>query len=781
VPDYNRWQVRVALTLALASCVPGKIGDPGSSRGTTGGGPSTGGPNAGTPNSPGACAQSVTLDTIVADWATRVQPLLVDPADGCLACHSPSSGRQFQVTTDAGETFHLARAANLLSDQPGTILDRIKSTNPATAMPRGLPHWSMDQIQTVADVVCELAAYGTSGATPADEQFPPELLMPYTGPAITDYDNTFIGYLQLKSKVHAVFSDDWVRNGTDNFAANIGAFGGVDFASHFTEARVATSDFLVALDQLAKDVCHAASQTGAGPFTGINVAAPLVDTPPQTTQQFSAIDPNQMVPSTGQVEGTNYDLYTNGTLTLKNGYDFSAAGTYKITVHAWGDLSDSIGPTMELHVNGIVRQTFTNLPTTPADYTFTGSVSAGAGSVAVAFTNDAVDSTGDRNLHVENLSVTGPLGMGTGTNRQNAAIAGVGSLYRKMLYRVPTSSEAMSAYTLLTDLNGSIGTGVSDAWAGLCEGLMKSPDFLFTLPPSVTTVAGGAQDQLVLVKVAQDLVARPPTDAEFSQLAQSSIPAMIDQYLASSEWRDYFFYKMRIRTESDGTTVGDEPGRLWTYLMTSGESFDELLDGDFSVDPMFAKQSRPPEHGNTGVLTMKGYLLHKKGLPHFNYSARVLSDFMGYIFEVPPEVIAQRINATAASTVQPNTICFNCHQLLTPLAYQRLRWRDNGTYTSTNADGSPIDDSDHNLVAAYPYKGQGLQAFSTQAVKKERFVRQTLNAEFNHLFGREIRYDQDERTIYKSLWDTVQSTRGDLRATLKLMMMSPAYQGRNAP
>jgi hypothetical protein len=98
-----------------------------------------------------------------------------------------------------------------------------------------------------------------------------------------------------------------------------------------------------------------------------------------------------------------------------------------------------------------------------------------------------------------------------------------------------------------------------------------------------------------------------------------------------------------------------------------------------------------------------------------------------------------------------------------------------------DANGQPIDDSDRNLVPTYPYKGKGMEAFSSQAVKKERFIRQTLNAEFNLVYGRLMRHDQDERVIYKQLWDSVQGSSGDLRASLKLMMMAPSYQGGSTP
>ncbi|NVJ10550.1 hypothetical protein HUW63_35760 [Myxococcus sp. AM001] len=53
----------------------------------------------------------------------------------------------------------------------------------------------------------------------------------------------FLGYLQLKGKVKAVFNDDRVRGGVDRFAQNVGLLGGVDYQNHFVEARVATADF----------------------------------------------------------------------------------------------------------------------------------------------------------------------------------------------------------------------------------------------------------------------------------------------------------------------------------------------------------------------------------------------------------------------------------------------------------------------------------------------------------------------------------------------------------
>src|SRR5205823_13287681 len=122
---------------------------------------------------------------------------------------------------------------------PGSIVDRLGTADATAHMPRGLPQWPISDVRQVADLACRVRAYEAQNPIPPDEQFPPQLLTPYTGPASTLYDNTFVSYLQLKGKVKAVFNDSWVRAGADKFAANIGLLGGVDFTTHFVEARVA--------------------------------------------------------------------------------------------------------------------------------------------------------------------------------------------------------------------------------------------------------------------------------------------------------------------------------------------------------------------------------------------------------------------------------------------------------------------------------------------------------------------------------------------------------------
>ncbi|NMO15567.1 hypothetical protein HPC49_22915 [Pyxidicoccus fallax] len=735
----------------------------------------------------------VTLQSIAEDFARVVHPAMVREVSGCISCHSTTHARLFTVTQNGVETFYAARAAGFMKPESGSLLSRLVTTDMSARMPRGQPSWSAQEIAAVASLTCQLAAVETRqpSARP-DEEFPLALLEPYSGPALSTYDNPFIGYDQLRGKVKAVFNDTWVRGEVDRFAQNVGLFGGVDYKDHFVEARAATADFFLGLDDLSRDVCLTAATHKTGPFTGLDLAQPLVDIPAPTTKQYEMENAartdgtipagTQIVASTGARSGTTgWNLYTTGSLTTAQPYAFPVSATYRFTVKSRGNLCGPDLPHMQLKIDGvIVKEWDVSNDTAYADFVHAQAVTAGDHVLSVHFTNDYGESgVCDRNLHVDALQVYGPTEASTGTQRADAARAKVDTLYRRMLYRAATAQERANGHALVKDLN-DIEAHLPKAWSGLCEGLMRSPDFLFTLPPSVENLSGKERDKLLLVKLALDLVGRPPTAAEFTALesGQQTWEAMVDGYLASTEFRDWYYQRMRVRTESEGTPDTDEPARLWTHLVVEEKPFEELLTGDYSVGTDFQQVARPAEHGKTGVLTMKGFIKNKPGLPHYNYAARVMTDFMGTLYEIPSEVFDMRGAATASSTVDPNSLCFSCHQTLTPLAHQRLRWDDEGNYRMTDVEGRPLDDSDRGLVSVYAYKGQGMEAFSTQAVKKEAFIRRTLNAQYALFFGREMRHTLDERVIYKRLWDVSKESHGNLKAVLKTLATSPEYLRR---
>lgn len=469
-----------------------------------------------------------------------------------------------------------------------------------------------------------------------DEQFPPALLAPYTGPPIDYYDNTNVNYIQLKARINRVFADNGIGGNTETYLANkIALLGGADFVTHFSEARNITPDFLLALDGVAKDACARAATNKSGPFAG---ADPATDAP------------------------------------------------------------------------------------------------------------------------------GGPSGV-------------VGQLYDRMLFRPPTAQETTDTVGLYNTLV-PLTTSKTDAWAGVCEALVRHPDSIFTLPPSVKTLQGVDKERMQLVKLANDLVGRPPTPEEMMQLAGKTVDEKVDHFIATPDFRAFYLHRVQVRTESIGTPESNEPARLWTYLVTTGAPLQELFTADYSIDEAFNKVPRGPEHGTTGLLTMPGYIKTKPGLPHYNYAARVMTDFMGQVFEVPESIIAMRVPGAVASTVEPGSVCIGCHGVLTPLETQRLRWADDGTYRTVDEKGANIDDSDRGMVPDYPFKGQGMQAFATQAVKKEKFLRQTFQSQFLFFMGRPMRYDLDERTVYLALWLKTFEKKGDMRELIKIVANVPTYLGQ---
>ena len=438
----------------------------------------------------------VRLEEAAGVFASEVYPAMVSGQSQCVSCHSPAANRRFTVTSEATETFYQVRGAGFFADDQGSMLARLINTDDRVRMPQGAPAFSDATVQAVAKVGCMIKAFEASGGTAADEQFPPALLIPYGGQPINSYDNPFLNFVQLKAKVKSIFNDDWVRSGADQFERNIGLFGGVNFTTHFVEARVATPDFLLGMDSLAPGVCGAAATTGTGPFAGLTLTTPIIDVPAQasSTVQIESLTPS---PATGSGNASTnpagFFCYTN--CTFATPFNLVAPGTYRVTVRGKPTLDAEMGaPQVRVQIGataGPTSLTFSN-PAAYEDKSVEVVVTAaGISAVSVNFFNDGSSpSGGDRNLYFDSITVTGPLGAGTGTTRADGAKQKITSLYQRMIYRPPNANELTATYDLLTDLS-TLGNQGS-AWSGVCEALMRHPDFLFTMPPEVEKLTTAA-------------------------------------------------------------------------------------------------------------------------------------------------------------------------------------------------------------------------------------------------------------------------------------------------
>jgi hypothetical protein len=87
----------------------------------------------------------------------------------------------------------------------------------------------------------------------------------------------------------------------------------------------------------------------------------------------------------------------------------------------------------------------------------------------------------------------------------------------------------------------------------------------------------------------------------------------------------------------------------------------------------------------------------------------------------------------------------------------------------------PIDDSDQKQAASYPFAGEGLEAFTVQASRKERFIRTIINTHFTFYFGREMRYLEDERSLYRRLWTDTHQDHFTVRGLIKTLLTCREY------
>ncbi len=323
-----------------------------------------------------------------------------------------------------------------------------------------------------------------------------------------------------------------------------------------------------------------------------------------------------------------------------------------------------------------------------------------------------------------------------------------------------------------------------EGWLALAQGLVRHPDFLFTRAPSLDRLEEGpGRRSLQLSRLALDLAGRPPTPRERERFAREGAwEEAVDHYLESQDFRDFYFHRIRLYLESQGSPAEDEPVRLWCHVAFNDRPFQEILTADYTVDPSWERTGRPAYHGRTGLLTTPGFIQGKPGLPHYNYAAQVSMLFLGYRYEVPAEIVEQREGVTALGTTDPASTCYSCHKILTPLAFQRSFWTDQGRYRRHDPYGLPVEASDQGLVGDYPFPGEGMEAFALQAARKERFVRTMINTHFSFLFGRDMRHLTDERALYRHLWERVRDDGYAIRSLIRAIAVHPLYrQGRMPP
>lgn len=128
-------------------------------------------------------------------------------------------------------------------------------------------------------------------------------------------------------------------------------------------------------------------------------------TPTPTTCSPATYEAESITKSTGGATSGGWNLWSNGYVSTSRTF---FAGSTTITVHAAGQIAGGVWPRMVVSVGGVVIGTTNVTTTTYAPYAFTFAATDGAQEIKVAFDNDAIVGTEDRNLLVDKLVVGCP-------------------------------------------------------------------------------------------------------------------------------------------------------------------------------------------------------------------------------------------------------------------------------------------------------------------------------------------------------------------------------------
>ena len=142
-----------------------------------------------------------------------------------------------------------------------------------------------------------------------------------------------------------------------------------------------------------------------------------------TPQTFEA---ESITHSVGGAQDSGWDIWSNGNISTNVSF---AGGSTTITVVAKGTSAGGVWPNMVVSVNGAQIGSATVNTASYANYPFTFNAAAGVQSVSVAFTNDALIGSEDRNLIVDKFSVScggGSSGSGGGGSTGSAGTSGTG-------------------------------------------------------------------------------------------------------------------------------------------------------------------------------------------------------------------------------------------------------------------------------------------------------------------------------------------------------------------
>jgi hypothetical protein len=320
----------------------------------------------------------------------------VDCGGSCVAC-APTGGGTGTGGTGGGTGGGTATGGGGGTTCTGSVTYEAETMTHSTGgtVTGGWNLWSNGYVQTTSSVTFSSASTlaVTARGTVASGVYPRMTV---------SVGSTSLGSVTVNSTAWAVY----------RFNVPAGASGTIR-VTFDNDAQTSTEDRNLYVDKVVRE-CTSSGGTGGGTgstgggtgSTGGGTGSTGGGGGTTTTCTGGATyEAETMTHSTGGSISGGWNLWSNGYVTTQ--HTFTSAPT-RIAVTARGSSAGGVFPRMLVSVGGVLVGTVTVSSTTMREYTFDVTRAAGAAELRVAFDNDAIVGSEDRNLYLDKVIVRCP-------------------------------------------------------------------------------------------------------------------------------------------------------------------------------------------------------------------------------------------------------------------------------------------------------------------------------------------------------------------------------------
>lgn len=269
-----------------------------------------------------------------------------------------------------------------------------------------------------------------------------------------------------------------------------------------------------------------------------------------TAGSIARTDGASLTSSTGNESGNSgWNLYTNGTLTRS--FTVTSAGTHTFRARAYETPAGTDRAKMAFIVDGQRQGALVDvaaLQAAPQTYTRQLTLTAGAHTIGVEFTNDFYEDPNDRNLIVEWFEVEAPARVRVAADARvftcdpfsgAACVRTVIENFGRKAWRRPLTSTETDKFVALVGIATTQGDDMMKGLELALHATLLSPHFLFRIEQDVNNTPRPLDDHELAARLSYFLWASAP-DAELLALAdtgtlRAQLPAQITRMLADAK------------------------------------------------------------------------------------------------------------------------------------------------------------------------------------------------------------------------------------------------------